>query len=117
MSSSSSVDINVASSSSNDVLSKFPSERERFEFPDYLLKAESFFSAKDMLDVINTPIVPETRAASDTTVYLGVESSVRLTKHPSRSYKHSVTNLTKHSTTSFDHCIASNSNSYVISNR
>jgi hypothetical protein len=55
------------------VLSKFPSERERFEFPDYLLKAESFFSAKDMLDVINTPIVPETRAASDTTVYLGVE--------------------------------------------
>ena len=70
---SSSSTINVTTSSSNDALSKFPVARERLDFGDWLFKAEMFFAAKDMLDVINTPVVPEVRAANDATVYLGVE--------------------------------------------
>lgn len=41
---------------SNDVLCRFPSQREREEFPDWLFKAEAFFAAKSLTAVVEQPV-------------------------------------------------------------
>ncbi len=49
---------------SRDVLCRFPTTREREEFPDWLFKAEAFFGAKAMLDVVFKPVsgIPQLRS-------------------------------------------------------
>jgi hypothetical protein len=53
---------------SNDVLCRFPAQREREEFPDWLFKAEAYFAAKNMLDIIRQPIhnMPAYRSSTST---------------------------------------------------
>ena len=45
----------VAKESSNS-LAKFPFSREKEEFPDWIFKLESFFDARELLEVVNKPI-------------------------------------------------------------
>jgi hypothetical protein len=60
MSSNDSSNLSVSvQSSSNDVLPKFPSQRERQEFRNWMFKVESFFAAKNMTDVINHRIISD----------------------------------------------------------
>ena len=40
------------SSSSNDAVSKFPTENERLEFSHWLFKLEIFLASKELLDVV-----------------------------------------------------------------
>ena len=49
---------------SSDALPKFPIENERTSFPDWLIRAEIFFSAKGMTDVVDHPLanMPEMRS-------------------------------------------------------
>jgi hypothetical protein len=44
---------------SNDALQKFPAQRERLEFPNWLFKANAFFAAKQLTDVVNHPIISD----------------------------------------------------------
>ena len=66
--------------SSSDALSKFPDDNERAKFPDWLIRAEIFFTAKGMIDVVQQPILdmPEAKDGvfiDDATVkYLGRNS-------------------------------------------
>jgi hypothetical protein len=59
------------SSSSSDAPPKFPTENERLEFNDWLFSFEIFLASKEMLDVVQMPVVPDVVDPNDVTVYLG----------------------------------------------
>jgi len=47
----------VSTQQLKDALPKFPVERERQQFPNWIFKVESFLAARNMLDVVKKPIV------------------------------------------------------------
>ena len=66
-----------------EALPKFPVERERQEFPNWMFKVESFLAARHLLEVIKKPVV--NKESNDTivgtdedeeNVFLGVNTSV-----------------------------------------
>jgi len=68
-----------AAASSSDALPRFPDDNERASFPDWLTRAEIFFTAKGMIDVVEHPVMdmPELKngvfAREDSLDYLGLD--------------------------------------------
>jgi hypothetical protein len=85
---------NAQSSSSSDSFPRFPSSKERLNFPDWRWKAESFLDARQLLDVVNRPVYnPAVPLLDDTSFIGGNESAAKLLvnrrKPPTSSRNHS----------------------------
>ena len=95
----------VSTQQLKDALPKFPVERERQQFPNWIFKVESFLAARNMLDVVKKPIVNMASneeiviAANEDEhdVYLGVDLGERemaaLTSKSMQAYDYIVQSL------------------------